>query len=147
MEYIRATLEHTEDVTQLLNDLENFNNDAAPYTEDEFSTWDDLRDFVKEYFSDDSVVFLAKDGSKPAGYIHIFHCKPGHYCVLDELYTKEEFRGQGVGKKLLELGEEWAKTKSNQLKLEVFEWNANAQEFYKRNKYEKDSVVYVKWFQ
>lgn len=146
MKYFKATIEDLENITILLNELENFNNDAAPYTEEEFSTMDDLRNFVKEYFEEESIVFLAMDDDKPAGYIHLYHCKQGHYCMLDELYVRNEYRGQHVGKKLLELGEEWAKSKCNQLKLEVFEWNANAQEFYKKNKYEKDSLVFVKWF-
>ena len=59
------------------------------------------------------VIFMAFVDEVAVGYlrayIHDFKLRVG---CLDELYIKEEARGQAIGKKLLDAGAQWMKEKS-----------------------------------
>lgn len=59
-----------------------------------------------------------------------FLAKPGIY--LEDLFVKEEFRGKGVGKKLLQfLANLAVERKCGRLEWSVLDWNKQAIDFYK----------------
>jgi len=57
----------------------------------------------------------------------------GKSLYLDDLYVKEAYRGQGIGKALLEKVLEFARqNKCKRVRWQVLEWNTPAIEFYKK---------------
>lgn len=79
---------------------------------------------------------IAEYGGKPAGFALFFHnfstflAKPGLY--LEDLYVKPEFRGKGVGRKLLaHLAALAVQRGCGRFEWAVLDWNAPAIGFYK----------------
>jgi GNAT superfamily N-acetyltransferase len=80
-------------------------------------------------------VIIAEFNNKPAGQALFFHNfstflgKPGIY--LEDLYVKPEFRGQGIGKALLNKVIQTAKNrKCGRVEWVVLDWNKPAIDFY-----------------
>ncbi len=115
-----------------------------------------------EYFTDkmikltedkEGIIYIACDKYKIIGFIsgHVDEqdedekmeavpAKPG---VVEELYVNEEYRGQKVGKRLLEKMEIYLKSKGCDLvRLAVFAPNTLARNFYKHTGYH-ERIVYL----
>ncbi len=82
-------------------------------------------------------VLVAEQGGAPAGFALFFHNfstflgKPGIY--LEDLYVKPEFRGAGIGKKLLARLAGLAKERDcGRLEWWVLDWNEPSIGFYKK---------------
>jgi len=82
-------------------------------------------------------VLLAYAGDHPAGFALFFHNystflgKPGIY--LEDLFVKEEFRGCGFGKALVQRLAQIAQERNGgRLEWWVLDWNESAIEFYKK---------------
>jgi ribosomal protein S18 acetylase RimI-like enzyme len=61
-----------------------------------------------------------------------FYSWTGKALYLDDLYVKESFRNQGIGKNLLDSVIQLAKTeKCRKIRWQVSKWNTNAIRFYK----------------
>ena len=80
---------------------------------------------------------IAALGETPVGFALFFHsfstflAKPGLY--LEDLYVKEEFRGQGFGRQLLvHLARVATSRGCGRFEWSVLDWNENATRFYKR---------------
>ena|ERR1051325_7105363 len=100
--------------------------------------------------SADVAFFIAEDEKGlPLGFIHLEtgtdyyrHEKHGH---IANVIVAPEGEGQGVGRMLLEKGEEWARTQGYRwLTLSVFAQNLRAREVYRRLGYGEDIMKYVK---
>jgi len=81
-------------------------------------------------------VWLAEINNEPAGLVFFFRnystflAKPGYY--IEDLYVRPQFRGRGVGKKLLKKVIEIAAEKNyGRVEWSVLNWNEPAIEFYK----------------
>ena len=147
MEIRKAITDDIDSLAVLLNELENYNFSFHKPSPNEVCTGDEIKDFIRGYLKNPhATVFIAKEGNESIGYVHILHNKYGKYCVLEDLFVLEKYRGNGVGKKLLKLAEEWAQKRSPKLKAEVFKWNRIAREFYQRKGYKTNVLVYVKKF-
>lgn len=79
---------------------------------------------------------LAKNGGETLGmavYFFSYSTWVGKSLYLDDLYVKEEYRGQGIGRKLLDhvlkLG--W-KEKCRRVRWQVLDWNESAIDFYEK---------------
>ncbi len=84
----------------------------------------------------DPLILLASLNNKPVGYA-IAYIIDNEYGYLDEIYIEEETRRLGIGKKLLDFVTEWVKEKKvENLRLNVFLWNENAIDFYKKEGFE-----------
>lgn len=86
----------------------------------------------KEYFQG----FVARtNGNKIIGYVTFFHAYytwTGKSLYMDDLYVREEFRGKGIGSKLIKEVISYAKEFGcNGLRWQVSEWNHPAIKFYK----------------
>ncbi len=84
-----------------------------------------------EYFH----CYVAEDNEgKIAGYVTCFFCYytwTGKCLYMDDLYVKPEFRGNGLGKRLINAVVEYAKnTQCHKLRWQVSGWNKPAIEFY-----------------
>lgn len=100
--------------------------------------------------SDDNAIFIAEDEGKISlGLINLFlgndyYNKEKHGHVSD-LIVAHGAEGKGVGLKLLEHGEAWARSKGFRwLTLGVFAQNQRARELYQRLGFGEDIVKYVK---
>jgi len=82
-------------------------------------------------------VVIAEYGTRPAGFALFFHsystflARPGLY--LEDLYVKPDFRGQGIGGRLLShLGELACQRACGRLEFSVLNWNAPAIDVYEK---------------
>lgn len=98
----------------------------------------------------DVAFFIAEDEKGvPLGFIHLEagtdyyqHEKHGH---IANVIVAPEGDGQGIGRMLMEKGEEWARAKGYRwLTLSVFAQNLRAREVYRRLGYGEDIMKYVK---
>lgn len=65
-------------------------------------------------------------------YFYAYYTWVGKSMYMDDLYVKSEFRGDGLGTKLIKKVIEKAKSdKCNKLRWQVSEWNQPAIDFYK----------------
>ena len=90
--------------------------------------------------------FIAKIGDKCVGYIIYFFTYSSFLGLptlfLEDIFVLEEYRRQGVGKKMLNHLKEIAKLEGCcRIEFAVLKWNKSAQEFYERNKAKR-----VEWF-
>jgi ribosomal protein S18 acetylase RimI-like enzyme len=97
-----------------------------------------------------TAIFIAEDERGIAlGFIHLqagadyYHReKHGH---ITDLIVAPEGEGRGVGRALMEWGEEWARAQGyDWLTLSVFAENRRARALYERSGYGEDMVKYVK---
>ena len=98
----------------------------------------------------DTAFFIAEDErGAPLGFIHLqsgtdyyHHEKHGH---IANVIVAREGEGRGIGRLLMEKGEEWARAQGFRwLTLSVFAQNVRAREVYKSLGYGEDIMKYVK---
>lgn len=86
----------------------------------------------KKYFD----FFVAEINGKVVGmalYFFAYYTWVGKSLYLDDLYVKPEFRGQNIGRALLEKVIELAKEEGcKRMRWQVLDWNTPAIEFYKK---------------
>jgi GNAT superfamily N-acetyltransferase len=76
-----------------------------------------------------------------ATFFFAYYSWTGKALYLDDLYVKEAFRKQGIGKQLLEAVIEFARLECcRKVRWQVSNWNANAIEFYKKMGAQVDDV-------
>lgn len=89
--------------------------------------------------SEDSVIFLAEVDHKPIGLaeVYIREDKPDparvcrRYGFLQSLIVTQKTRKHGIGKKLVETAESWAKGKgATEMQLDIWEFEAGPLDFY-----------------
>jgi len=97
-----------------------------------------------------TTIFIAEDADDtPLGFIHLRvgtdyynHEEHGH---IEDLIVAPEGEGRGIGRMLMEKGEEWARVQGyGWLTLSVFAQNKRARELYGRLGYGEDIIKYVK---
>jgi GNAT superfamily N-acetyltransferase len=91
--------------------------------------------------------WLAKDGDTLAGmatYSYVYYSWVGKSIYLDDVYVKPEYRGQGIGKQLMEKLLETAKREDcKRLQWQVSDWNEHAIEVYKKMGAELHEGYYI----
>ena len=97
-----------------------------------------------------TAIFIAEDDQGVAlGFIHLQSGKDycyyeGHGHIAD-LIVAPEAEGRGIGRVLIEKGEEWARSQGFRwLTVSVFAQNLRAREVYRRLGYGEDIMKYVK---
>jgi GNAT superfamily N-acetyltransferase len=134
MDNIKIRKAELKDVTTILNlikELAEYEKllDKVTATEDKLMN----TIFGKDKFVE---VWLAEINDESAGQVFFFRnystflAKPGFY--IEDIYVRPQFRGKGVGKKLLNKVIELAKEKNyGRVEWCVLNWNEPAIEFYK----------------
>ena len=98
----------------------------------------------------DSAIFVAEDeNGKLAGFIHLQietdYFRDEKYGYISDLAVDAAFEGQGIGRKLLETAEEWARAKGYRLlALYVFSGNRRARLLYEKYGFKEEVIKYVK---
>lgn len=91
----------------------------------------------QRFFDDSEPVFcaVAKKGEQVLGFVHyVFHRStwaPHYYCYLEDLYVSPDYRGQHIGKSLIEYVQQQAKIQhATRLYWHTQENNLTAQKLY-----------------
>lgn len=118
-----------ETIVEMIRELASFESLEDQVT----ATAEDLRRIV--FDEELAHCFICDVNGKAAGYcmyyfnISTFKCKKGVY--IEDIYVRSEFRGQGLGKAMIQnlalLADEWG---CGRLEWMCLDWNTNAQEFY-----------------
>jgi len=82
--------------------------------------------------------FIGKIGDKSVSYVIFFFTYSSFLALptlfLEDIFVLEEYRRQGVGKKLFDFLKETAKREGcGRIEFTVLKWNKSAQEFYEKN--------------
>ena len=98
----------------------------------------------------ESIIFIAEDADYvPLGFIHLnisgdYYDSENHGHISD-IIVAPEGEGRGVGKALMNAGEEWAKKQGFKwLTLNVFSRNERARKLYEKLGYGEDTIKYIK---
>jgi ribosomal protein S18 acetylase RimI-like enzyme len=96
-----------------------------------------------------SAIFLAEEDGIPAGFIHLqsqtdYFTGESHG-YISEVAVAPSFEGRGVGHRLLETAEDWARSKGYfLLTLYVFAGNTHARHVYERFGFREEVIKYGK---
>ncbi|MBV7506593.1 GNAT family N-acetyltransferase [Bacillus sp. sid0103] len=133
----KATIHDLESLTELFDLYRIF------YEQE--SDREGAREFLKaRLVNDESVVFLAVDGSAPVGFVQLYPSFSSvsmmRSWVLNDLYVKKQFRGKGAGEKLIQRAIEFAREGGAKgIMLETGKGNHNAQRLYEKIGFERES--------
>jgi ribosomal protein S18 acetylase RimI-like enzyme len=136
-----ATLQDYEALLPLFEDIdaqhrqhhpERFQKPAGPARE---------REFLLAALADEQTgFFVAEANGDLVGHVHVIVretpplpiLKPRRFAHIDEIVVKAAYRGQGVGHLLMKQAEAWAVAQgATAIELGVYEFNQQAQEFYR----------------
>ena len=80
--------------------------------------------------------FIAREYDRPVGFALFFFAYftwTGKSLYLDDIYVRQEYRKQGIGKKLITVVINFAKQNNcSRIRWQVLNWNTPAIEFYKK---------------
>lgn len=113
---------------------------VSPYTKD-LSQYEIASDYEKEFDISNWKFFMAFDGDIPVGGITLASRTENvqmldgrnDLCVLWDIRVHDAYKRQGIGKKLFDLGVQWAvETGLSQMKIECQNNNISACKFYQK---------------
>jgi ribosomal protein S18 acetylase RimI-like enzyme len=142
-----AQREHADAFLAMMRSLEGADPGTTPFDEAR------RRMIFNEFVQDDTYgrAWLIFAGEKAAGYVVLtisfsFEYR-GRDAFIDELYVEPDYRGQGIGRRAMELVEEVARELHvNAVHLEVSKGNDAALELYRRAGYvDHDRYLMTKW--
>lgn len=140
----RATIKDVDILYDLSVEFERYNKEKSTRPHEHFfGDWEkyfaeEIRESLKKR---NSYVFLAFVDEKPAGYIFARLCKGCYAFIVEELFVRPEYSGSGVGTKLLDTVIDKGKTFDYDIKVEVFDWNTSARDYYIKKGFFVESVV------
>ncbi len=78
----------------------------------------------------------------------VYYTWVGKSLYIDDIYVKQEYRGMGIGKQLLNIVLDYARKEGmNRVRWQVLNWNKHAIEFYKKYGVELDNEwVNCDWY-
>jgi len=112
---------------------------------------DAITKFIKKINKQKGLILLAFDDKKIVGLIagvikkqskeNLLECVPTKAGRILEVFVKQEYRGYGLGEKLMKRMEEYFKhEKCDVIRIEVFEPNKAAHDFYKKLRYSDRTI-------
>ena len=142
--YRKANKSDLETLFNLSAEFSKFNVDkSGDYDRFLAGNWEQyFREEILESLSNKNcTVFLAQSPNDVVGYIYARYCKDCYYYIIDELFVKPEFGRRGIGEALVKLALEEGKKYDVSIRVEIFEWNKNALNFYLKQGFKTDSLV------
>jgi ribosomal protein S18 acetylase RimI-like enzyme len=114
-----------------------------------------VRRLLRKINNNDGVIYLAEHEGHITGLIAVMveqqstgdllECVPSKGGRILELFVQTRYRGQNIGKLLMEKGEEYLKQqRCDVLRIEVFEPNGKAHDFYKKLGYQDRIIDMIK---
>ncbi|OGC53337.1 hypothetical protein A3D91_02925 [candidate division WWE3 bacterium RIFCSPHIGHO2_02_FULL_38_14] len=140
----RATIKDLKEVTDLFVEFGEFNlKYGGEGLGKDFI--EDLKDEAKELLENKKqYIYLLIEKNIVCGFLHFFICKLGDYIMLEDMFIYDSYRNNGYGKLLLAIIDTFSKKYDMPVKVEVFNWNKNAINFYFKNNFKEDSTVLIK---
>lgn len=144
IECIPATSDDIPVILEMM--VEFYRQEGIPFDADQSRKT--LEDFISK--KDIGEIWMIQAQNKPAGYCCMVLSYTLEYhgpdCFLDELYVKPEFQHQGVGSKVMQFVEIYARRQNYKaIHLFVFDKNKNAFDFYVHKGFKKrDGSLMVK---
>jgi len=138
----KATLDDYDELCALIAEVDELHRSNLPqrFREPEGPTreWDYFRSLI----ADEKVgCFVAEGEGELVGFVHVVVrdsrdipiLVPRRYAFIDSIAVREELRGTGIGRALMERAHEWAGSMgATEMELNVFEFNEEAIKFYRR---------------
>ncbi len=147
MEYIKIENEFDcKCADKLLNELIKYESNLDDVINGECI----INDFHKDMIKHSHVfAYYVKDNDECIGYIFAYLKTPlndiitTNVVMLESLFVKEKYRKKGLGKQLIEMLEEWAKSKWDKYVVEIvcLSDNKNALNFYKKLGYVESKTI------
>ena len=143
----KATMDDLRIIQELNNDL--FKLEKESYDTTLVVDWP-LTEIGQKYFADliqNHYVIVAEDNNKVIGYLAGSINEKGSYTELqygeiDNMLVKDEYRGYGIGKSLINNFKEYCKANGiENMKVMASYKNRNAVEFYHKNGFEEFEVT------
>ena len=105
--------------------------------------WSRLHQAFREIFTNkDAVIFLAEDSGQLIGLVEVYFRQdnednplivPHKYAHLQSIMVSEPNRKSGIGKKLMDVAQQWAREKgATEMRLDVWEFNQGTIQFYEK---------------
>ena len=138
---VRAGPEHADSVTPLFVGYREFYRGLPE--------WDRSRAFIARMLeTGESVIFLARIGDQPAGFIQMFRTYSTgamrHAWILNDLFVAPELRRHGVGHALMNYARDFAaKDGACRLTLRTEVTNTTAQALYESLGWQRDEAFYT----
>lgn len=142
--YKKATKKNFQALYDLSVMFEHYNQKTSRNNKDFFNgNW-------QKYFKDEilegleykkAINLIAWDKKTPVGYIYAYYCEKCFYYLISEFFVLEKYRGKGIGKKLFKLALTWGKKYKSPVRVEVFNWNKSAIEFYLKCGFKNTTVA------
>lgn len=126
--------------------FEEFNKNVSPRKHEHFvGNWQKefLDETIESLTHANCWVYIAELDSKPVGFVYSRYCIDCEIYRIEDLFVLDGYRKYGIGKKLLQTAIEVGKQNNHQIVVEVFDWNTNALEFYKKAGFHSDSHILV----
>src|SRR3989344_2910148 len=137
----RATIKDIREVTDLFVEFgEHYLKNGGDGLGKEHT--EELKEEAKELLENKKhYIYLLFEQGMVCGFMHFFICKLGDYIMLEDMFFYESYRGRGYGKLFLNLLEKWKIKYNMPIKVEVYNWNKKAINFYFKNNFKEDSTV------
>ncbi len=108
--------------------------------------WSRLHQALREIFTNkDAVIFLAERSGHIIGLVEVYYRQDDkanplivthQYAYLQSIMVSEPYRKLGIGKRLMEAAQQWAREKgATEMRLDVWEFNQGALRFYEEMGY------------
>jgi ribosomal protein S18 acetylase RimI-like enzyme len=124
---------HVREIPDRLQDLGKIEN----------QDWSRLHHALRDIFANkDAIIFLAEDSGLLIGLVEVYFRQddeanslivPHKYAHLQSLMVSEPYRKSGIGKKLMDVAQQWAREKgATEMRLDVWEFNQGTIQFYEK---------------
>lgn len=142
--YRRAAVNDYQVLYDLSVEFEKFNKQHTTRPHEHFLY--DWQDYFREEILGSlkkrgSYVFLAFVDSNPAGYVYARVCRGCYAFIIEELFVRDQYSKMGIGGELLSMAIKKGKTFDYDIKVEVFDWNTSALEYYRKRGFFIESYV------
>lgn len=138
LETTLVTEKEIDDLAHLLCEYQQFYNAIPNYNHNTI--------FLKSFLSrDDGLFFMGKDGKKNIGYVSLYFSYSSvsaqRIAILNDLYVRDNFRGQGAGGKLIDFAINYAK----EIGIAQIRWCTRADNNQAQDLYAKYDAVQTDW--
>lgn len=146
--YREATLKDADVLFDLSLKFAEYNTENSGLKEEFFfEEWEiEFKKEILEQLGDaeTSMVYVAIDSGTIIGYVHAYYCDKCYHTIINELFVVDGYRGRKVGETLVHMAEDYCAKFDAPLRIEVYEWNSHAINFYKKNNYKVTTVILEK---